>query len=134
MALQAWREWATELAESTASLKACSEPMPGLRAPARTARPTPEVPSSTRVAATILPWPASWSMPSTVRITTSALSPAAIDLRSACVAWYSTRKSLTETSSAPFRASVLSTVMSLKGGFDGDIDVIGAPVYVAEEL
>src|SRR5882762_124776 len=72
-------------------------------------------------------------MPSEVRMTTSALSPAAMDLRSACVAWNCTRSPGAASSSAPFMASVLSTERS-KGGFDGDIDVIGASVHVAEEL
>src|SRR5258708_11423435 len=37
-------------------------------------------------------------------------------------------------SSTPFMASVLNMDTSLKSGFDGDIDVIGASVDAAEEL
>src|SRR4051812_12598173 len=108
--------------------------MRGLRAPARTASPTPEVPSSMRVAGTMLPCLASWSMPSAVRMTTSARWPSAMDFSSACVAWYSTFRPGMVSCSTPFRASVLRIARSSKSGFDGDIDVVGASVHVAEEL
>src|SRR3954462_3404893 len=76
----------------------------------------------------------SWSMPSAVRMTTSALAPSAIDFSSACVAWNSARNPGAAASSAPLSASVLRTLMSLKGGFEGEVDVIGASSHVAEEL
>src|SRR3954470_13150586 len=108
--------------------------MSGFGAPARTAMPTPERPSSSRVCGSTAPCPTSWSVPSAVRMTTSALAPSAIDFRSACVAWNSARSPGAAASSAPLRASVLRTLMSLKGGFEGEVDVIGASVHVAEEL
>src|SRR3989441_7367256 len=73
-------------------------------------------------------------MPSAVRSTTSARWPAAIALSSACVAWNSTRSSGAAAASTPFMASVLRMLSSLKGGFEREVDVIGASVHVAEEL
>src|SRR5690242_12736298 len=127
-------EWATESAASSDAFNSWSEAMRGLGAPWRTARPTPERPRSSRLPATSRPSFISVSMPSAVRMTTSALAPSAIDLRSACVAWNSARRPGAAASSTPFMASVLKTARLLKGGFDGEVDVIGASVHVAEEL
>src|SRR5690242_16093437 len=127
-------EWATESAASSDAFNSWSEAMRGLGAPWRTARPTPERPRSSRLPATSRPSFISVSMPSAVRMTTSALLPSAISLRSACVAWNSTRRPGAAASSTPFMASVLRTARSLKAAFDGEVDVIGASIDVAEEL
>src|SRR5438105_4153269 len=127
-------ECATEAAASKVSFSSCKDPMRGFGAPLRTARPTPERPRSRRVALSSLPAAASCSMPSAVRITTSALAPSAMDFSSACVAWNSARKPGAAASSTPFMASVLRTASSLKAGFEREVDVIGAPVHVAQEL
>src|SRR5436190_148178 len=100
----------------------------------RTAMPTPEEPSGRRLPGTTVPRAVSSSMPSAVSSTTSALAPSAIDLRSACVAWNSARRPGAANSSTPFMASVLRMERSLKGAFEREVDVIGAPVYVTEEL
>src|SRR5207247_9029069 len=134
MPLAPMRECATDWAFTSVCFRAGTELISGFGAPARTATPTPELPSSMRLAGTTLPCRASSSMPSAVRITMSALSPSAIDLSSACVAWNWTRSPGAASSSTPFMASVLSMEISLKGGFEGDIDVIGASVHVAEDL
>src|SRR5438045_2110024 len=134
MPLAPMRECATDWTFTKVCFSAGTELISGFGAPVRTARPTPEAPSSTRVAAITLPCCASCSIPSVVRITTSAVSPAAMDLSSACVAWNCTRRPGAAASSTPFMASVLNIDRSLKAGFEGDIDVIGASVHVAEEL
>src|SRR5918911_1591481 len=127
-------EWGTDSAATSVAFSSASEPMRGLGAPLRTARPTPERPRSSRVPDWTRPSFASVSMPSAVRMTTSALLPSAISLRSACVAWNSTRRPGAADSSTPFMARVLRTARSLKAAFDGEVDVIGASIDVAEEL
>src|SRR5438067_3028037 len=127
-------ECATDAAASRVRLSASSEPMSGFGAPLRTARPTPERPSASRVSGSTRPSRARVSTPSSVRMTTSPVAPSAIDLSSAWVAWNSARRPGAAASSAPFSASVLSTVSSLKAGFEREVDVIGASVDVAEEL
>src|SRR5919198_2481938 len=128
------RECATDSAASNARFSASSEPMSGLAAPLRTAMPTPEEPSGRRVPGITLPVPTSWSMPSAVRMTTSALVPSAIDFSSAWVAWNSACRPGAAALSTPFMASVLRTARSSKRGFEREVDVIGASVHIAEEL
>src|SRR5689334_2318764 len=128
------REWPTDSAATSAFFSAWRSRMSGFFAPARTARPTPDLPSFICDPETMSCFCASSAMPSSVRITTSARLPAAMSFNSAWVAWNSARRDGAAASSTPLSASVLMTVRSLKAGFDGDIDVVRAAVDVAEEL